>query len=313
MDTYVHHLSPYLVEFGGGWGIRWYGLAYLLAFLIGYWLYRWLAEAGYSDLRPQQVGDFIFGGALFGVVLGGRLGYMLFYNFQGFLADPLSFFRINEGGMSAHGGILGLALYSLYFARRHHVSWLNLGDNLVVVAPIGLFLGRMANFVNGELYGRPAQVPWAVRFPAELYEAPSRVTDAILERSTALNPDWDTVGEVVAMVPASEALRREVAEFLTPRHPSQIYEAALEGAVLFALLWWLRTCFRLPNGALTGCFFIGYAILRSTCEMFRQPDSAMVGVLTKGQFLSIFLVGFGACFLVAAWRGRDQAGSAKHG
>jgi len=297
---YLHNLDPFILRFSETWGLRWYGFAYLLAFVCGYWLYRRLAVLGYSDLKPGQVGDFIFGGAVFGVVLGGRLGYMLFYNLEGFLANPLVFFRINEGGMSAHGGIIGVALYSLWFARRHRVSWLNLGDNIVVVAPLGLFFGRLANFVNGELFGRPATVPWAVQFPAELYSGPPEMAELAVTEAMALNPAWNSVGAVVEAARHSAELQAQLALTLSPRHPSQIYEALLEGALLFVVIWLLRTRVPSRNGFLTGVFFIGYAVLRSFCEIFREPDAALTGFLTRGQFLSVFLLLMGAAFLVAS-------------
>ncbi|MEX1118402.1 MAG: prolipoprotein diacylglyceryl transferase [Terrimicrobiaceae bacterium] len=299
---YVHDLNPFLVQFTETWGIRWYGMAYLAAFFLGFLLYRHLARKGLSDLRPDQVGDFIFGTAFFGVILGGRLGYMLFYNFQGLLADPLVFFRLNEGGMSAHGGIFGVALYSLWYARRHRVSWLNLGDNIVVVTPLGLLFGRLANFINGELYGRVATLPWAVQFPKELYDGPPEMTRLAIAEAMTINPAWNSVQAILDHVSSSPALREQLAVTLSPRHPSQIYEAALEGALLFALLWFLRTRFRLQNGVLTGVFFIGYAITRSFCELFREPDADLVGALTRGQFLSIFLVVMGVGFLLASRR-----------
>ncbi len=297
---YVHDLNPFLIQFSETWGIRWYGMAYLAAFFLGFLLYRRLARQGFSDLRPDQVGDFIFGTAFFGVIIGGRLGYMLFYNLSAFLADPLMFFRLNEGGMSAHGGIFGVALYSLWFARRHKVSWLNLGDNIVVVTPLGLFFGRIANFINGELYGRVATVPWAVQFPKELYDGPPEMAQLAIDEASAINPSWNSVAAIVENVGQSPELREQLAVTLSPRHPSQIYEAALEGALLFGVLWFLRTRFRLRNGVLTGLFFIGYAITRSFCELFRQPDAALTGALTRGQFLSIFLVVMGVGFLLAS-------------
>ena len=166
---FVHDLSPYLIHFGGVFGLRWYGIAYLAGFAVGILLYRRLATLGYSDLRPSQVTDFITMGALIGVLLGGRLGYMLFYDWDHFIHDPLIFFRVWEGGMASHGGIVALTLFTFWYARRHHLSWRNLGDNLVVVAPVGLFFGRCANFINGELYGRIAHVWWAVQFPKEIF------------------------------------------------------------------------------------------------------------------------------------------------
>ncbi len=310
---YVHDLNPFVVQFTETWGIRWYGMAYLAAFLLGFLLYRRLAVQGLSDLRPDQVGDFIFGTAFFGVILGGRIGYMLFYNLPSLLADPLVFFRLNEGGMSAHGGIFGVALYSLWFARRHKVSWLNLGDNIVVVTPLGLLFGRIANFINGELYGRVATVPWAVQFPKELYDGSPEMARLAIAEATTINPSWNTVDTIIANVGNSQALTEQLAVTLSPRHPSQIYEATLEGALLFALLWFLRTRFRLRNGVLTGVFFIGYAITRSFCEMFREPDAALTGILTRGQFLSIFLVIMGVGFLLASRNQKRSLGGGDTG
>ena len=297
---YVHNLSPFLIRFSEGIGLRWYGLAYIFAFLFGTLLYRHLARRGYSDLTPDQVTDFITWGALLGVVVGGRLGYMLFYDLDGFLQNPLLFFRVWEGGMSSHGGIIGLALYSLWYARRHHVSWLNLGDNLVVVAPIGLFLGRCANFINGELFGRPTTVSWAMQFPKELAFLPPGFVVATLQDTAAIDPKFSNVDAVVAGVSSSPALRDYLATILTPRYPSQLIEAFLEGIVLFTILWIMRTRFRLPNGILTGTFFIAYALLRIAGEIFREPDAPLVGIFTRGEFFSFFLIVMGIGFIIAA-------------
>ncbi|MEI8386168.1 MAG: prolipoprotein diacylglyceryl transferase [Verrucomicrobiota bacterium] len=297
---YVHGLSPFLLDFGNGFGLRWYGLAYVAAFFAGYRLYIGLAKRGYSDLAPERVGDFITGVALFGVILGGRLGYMVFYDWPNFCANPLVFFKFWDGGMSSHGGILGIVVFTFIYSWRKRVSWLNIGDNLVVVAPIGLFFGRCANFINGELFGRMAGVPWAVQFPKELYDAPTETVRLAISGAATLNPEWTTVAAVVENARISPALRGQLADTLSPRHPSQIYEAMLEGALLFALLYLLRTRFRLPNGVLTGVFFVAYAILRIIGEMFREPDAPLTAGLTRGQFLSLFLVAIGAAFLLYA-------------
>ena len=297
---YVHGLSPFLLDFGNGFGLRWYGLAYVAAFFAGYRLYTGLAKRGYSDLAPEQVGDFITGVALFGVILGGRLGYMVFYDWPNFCANPLVFFKFWDGGMSSHGGILGIVVFTFIYSWRKRVSWLNIGDNLVVVAPIGLFFGRCANFINGELFGRVAGVPWAVQFPKELYDAPPETVRLAISGAATLNPEWTTVAAVVENARLSPAIRGQLAGTLSPRHPSQIYEALLEGALLFALLYLLRTRFRLPNGVLTGVFFVAYAILRIIGEMFREPDAPLTAGLTRGQFLSLFLVAIGAAFLLYA-------------
>ena len=168
---YLHNLDPIIFRIYDNVGPRWYGLAYVAAFVSSYFLFLWLSKRGYADLPPQRVSDFITGCALFGVIVGGRLGYVFFYKPE-MLREPLSILRVWEGGMSSHGGMLGLIVFTLYFARRHKISWLNLGDNLVVTAPLGLFFGRCANFINGELYGRIANVPWAMQFPKELFDHP---------------------------------------------------------------------------------------------------------------------------------------------
>jgi phosphatidylglycerol:prolipoprotein diacylglycerol transferase len=292
MAYYVHHLSPFIVEFRPGIGIRWYRLAYVLAFVCGYWLYKRLAKLGYSQLAPEKVGDFITWAALAGVMVGGRLGYILFYTPREALHDPLIIFKVWEGGMSSHGGILGLVLFTYYHARRHYLSWPGLGDNLVVVAPLGIFFGRCANFINGELYGRATQVAWAMQFPGELYDSPE------LSDRARIALQIDGLDTMIAQAHADPRTREVLAGILTPRHPSQIYEAALEGVVLFCLLLFLRLKTRQPRGVITGAFFILYAILRIIGEFFRQPDAWHIGWLTAGQFLSLFLVLIGVAFVV---------------
>jgi len=297
---WVHSLDPFAIQFGNGFGIRWYGIAYLAAFAAAYLVYLHLAKRGFSVIPAEKVGDFITGCAVFGVLIGGRLGYILFYDFGGFARDPLVFFRVWEGGMSAHGGILGVVLYTLWYAWRHKVNWPGLGDNLVVGSALGLFFGRLANFINGELYGRAASVPWAVKFPQEMYELPPEAQRSVLEKAQGVLGEPAGLEHVIAAAPHSAELRAAIADELTPRHPSQLYEGLLEGLLLFLLLWFLRTRVRTANGVITGAFFIGYAVLRSIGEMFRYPDAGYVAVLTKGQFLSVFLLLIGIGFLVAA-------------
>jgi len=301
--AYVHDLSPFLIEFGNGFGIRWYGIAYAAAFVLGYFLYKWLAQRGYSDLKPEAVGDFILWGGIFGVLLGGRVGYILFYDWDQFAQDPLVLFRVWEGGMASHGGILGLVLYTLWYAWRHQISWLNIGDNLVVVAPIGLFLGRCANFINGELYGKITTVPWAMKFPGELHAivaATGNQTERLFVQAQLIVGRPVSVDGLILASRENEQLRELVAQFLNPRHPSQLYEAFLEGLVLFAILWVARTRFRLPDGIITGLFFVAYAVLRIIGEVFREPDAALTLGMSRGQFLSIFLIVIGIAFWVGA-------------
>ena len=297
---WIHNIDPFAVQFGDGFGVRWYGLAYLAAFAVSYFIYLYLAKRGLSVIPPEKIGDFITGCAVFGVLIGGRLGEMLFYDLDGFLRDPLMFFRVWEGGMSAHGGMLGVALYTLWYAWRHNVSWPGLGDNVVIGAAAGIFLGRLANFVNGELYGRPVEVAWAVKFPKELYEAPVETQREVLGSAQEFFSGPAGLDDVVASVPGSPELAGMVGEYLTPRHPSQIYEAMVEGALLLVILWLVRTKTRVANGVITGIFFVVYALTRSFAETFRSPDAGYVWLLTKGQFLSVFTLLVGVGFLVAA-------------
>jgi len=298
---YVHDLSPFLIQCGGGFGLRWYGLAYLAGFVAGILLCRRLATRGLSDLRPDQVTDFITMAALFGVLLGGRLGYMLFYDAPRLFHDPLIFLRVWEGGMASHGGIIGLTLFTAWYARRHRLSFLNLADNLSVVGPVGLFFGRCANFINGELYGRVADVVWAVQFPKEILLYPPEQLGRLLAKTATIDPSFAVPDNVISRVAESPPLHALLATELSPRYPSQLVEAVLEGVFLFALLWILRTRVRLPNGVLTGIFFIAYALVRILGECFREPDAPLTGVLTRGQFLSLFMIVIGLLFMAWGW------------
>ncbi len=203
--------------------------------------------------------------------------------------------------MSSHGGMMGILLFTFYYARRHQVSWTNLGDNLVVTAPIGLFFGRCANFINGELYGRAANVAWAMQFPKELIE-PDNAAEA--ERAIAIcqkiDPSLTSPEAIVTAVRHNPQVKEALRAILTPRHPSQLYEAFFEGIVLFLILWIVRTKFRTHTGVLTGLFFIFYAIFRIIVENFREPDAPLVGMFTRGQFFSFFLIIIGIGFLIFA-------------
>lgn len=293
---YLHKLSPFLVEFWEGFGIRWYGAAYVAAFMLGGYLYRRLSEKKLNPIVPGEVSEFIQWAAIFGVLVGGRVGYILLYDFPAFLADPLMLFRVWQGGMASHGGILGLVFFTLYWAKKHRVSWTGIGDSLVVVAPVGLFLVRMANFINGELYGRFTKVAWAVQFPTELRERPG-----ILEGTSLESLDSETV---IRMARTDGAVAEVLRGVLPPRHPSQVYEGLLEGALLFLILWMVRTQLRVPRGVLTGLFFILYAVFRIVGEQFRQPEDFNFG-MPRGVFLSLFLIGIGVMFLVWGVRRGD--------
>ena len=295
---YVHDLDPIIFRIYDSVGPRWYGLAYVLAFLCSYLLLRVLSKMDWADLPVAKVGDFITGCALFGVIIGGRLGYVFFYN-PGMLHEPWSILKVWQGGMSSHGGMIGVSLFTLYYARRHKISWLNLGDNLVVTAPLGLFFGRCANFINGELYGRATNVSWAMQFPKELLDHPAEAEGAVAA-CAQIDPALTTPEAIVAAVHREPQIKEVLRSILTPRHPSQLYEAFFEGIVLFAILWFVRTRMRQPNGVLTGLFFICYAVFRIVIERFREPDATLIVGFTRGQFFSFFLVAIGIAFIVAA-------------
>ena len=314
---YIHDLNPVALPIYGNLAVRWYGLAYLAGFVAGFLLLRHLARRSLWVLKPEKTADFIAAAAMFGVFLGGRLGYVFFYQLpeQGWskiLSDPLMIFRVWEGGMASHGGILGLVIFTWFYAKKEKVTWTGLGDGLCVVAPLGLFFGRIANFINGELYGRIVEgvVPWAVRFPLSLMKEPESVQRDAWQACAEIEPslaDAQSMETLIAVARKNPEVSQTLGDFLPPRHPSQIYEALLEGALLFAILWWVRTRYKnAPDGLLTGLFFVLYAGFRIFGEQFREPDAALVGSLTRGQFFSLFMFVFAALFLLHAWRGRER-------
>ena len=254
--------DPVLVTIGP-FQIRWYALAYIVGILLG-WLYaRSLIRAeslwrGPAPLTVIDFDDFILWVTL-GIILGGRLGYVLFYNPAQFIEHPIEIVQLWKGGMSFHGGFAGCVLAVVLFARRRGISILSLGDLTCAVAPIGLFLGRLANFINAELWGRPSDVPWAMVFPG--------------------------AGPLA-------------------RHPSQLYEATLEGLVLLVVLFLSMRAGALRRpGLVTGLFAIGYALARVVCEFFREPDAQLGflwGGLTMGMLLSVPLMLTGLAFVAAA-------------
>jgi phosphatidylglycerol---prolipoprotein diacylglyceryl transferase len=333
---YVHDLDPVALSLWGRLAVHWYGLAYLMGFLAGVLLLKKLGRRGLWVLPPEKAADFVAAAALLGVFLGGRIGYVLFYHVRregwGFLTeDPLMVVRVWDGGMASHGGILGLVIFTWFYSRRAKVSWTGLGDGLCVVAPIGLFFGRIANFINGELYGRVANgVAWAVKFPGALMDPKTPEFGRFDEAAAAAAQADPGLADAYAhyLSPAapphargeffqalmegnrqSDAVTRAIEPFLEPRHPSQIYEALLEGLLLFALLWVVRVRFpKAPHGLLTGLFFGFYALFRIFAEHFREPDSAWVveNLVTQGQFLSFFMFLFAAGFIGYAWMNRNR-------
>lgn len=299
---YLHDLSPHLLRFTDSMALHWYGFAYVLGFYCTYRVMLYLSQHGLSEIKANQVADFITLVALFGVVLGGRIGYMLLYDWDSFVQRPWMLFMIHQGGMASHGGIAGVALFCLWYARKHHISWAGIGDSIVCGAPLGIFFGRIANFINGELFGRVTDVSWAVKFPTELLHEdfvkqggiPISLPDGVMH-----SPD------IISHFETSGAGGKTALEaILHPRHPSQLYEALGEGLLLSGLLLFIRIRYpRLPHGIITGLFFILYAIARISLEFVRQPDSGADGImgLTRGQFFSLFMILVGIGFILNGW------------
>jgi phosphatidylglycerol---prolipoprotein diacylglyceryl transferase len=243
--------------------IHWYGIMYLVGF-VGFWglgLIR--AKQPHSPVKPEQIGDMLFYGVL-GVIVGGRIGYILFYNLPAFFENPLIVFQIWSGGMSFHGGLIGVVIAAGLYARRHRLSFLRVCDFVAPMVPIGLGAGRIGNFINGELWGEQTTLPWGMLVPG----AGPR-----------------------------------------PRHPSQLYEAFLEGLMLFVILWMFSRK-RRPTGAVCGLFLMGYGVFRFLVEFVRLPDAHIgylaFGWLTLGQVLTLPMIVIGATVMILAYRYRDQ-------
>ena len=261
-------LSPVALDLGI-FELRWYSLAYLAGIFIGYWYVLKLLKEPGAPMARRHADDLVFYAAL-GIILGGRIGYVLFYNLSYYLQNPIDILKLWDGGMSFHGGVIGTTLGILYLARKEKLPWLRIHDYVACCVPIGLFFGRLANFVNHELWGAETNVGWAVRFP-EI--APTGAT---------------ILGE--------------------PRHPTQLYEAGLEGLVLFAILWWMfwKTDARYQPGRLVGAFIFFYGIFRFMVEFVREPDAQFAGTIIEasglhmGQWLSVPMIVGGLYLMVTA-------------
>jgi len=250
-----------------GFGIHWYGISYLVAFVLGWWGARYLARTHTSwNIKPEHVDDLLFYMGL-GVILGGRIGYLLFYDMINIFNEPtfvdglLRLISIHKGGMAFHGGFLGCMIAIWFYNRRYQHGYFVVVDMMAVVTPIGLFSGRIGNFINGELWGKPTDLPWAMIFPKSNTEALINV----------------------------------------PRHPTPLYEAALEGVLLFIILWLFARKDR-PTMAISGVFAIGYGLFRGFVEFFRLPDAHIgyllgSGWLTMGMVLSAPLIVVGIALL----------------
>ena len=303
------HIDPVALDLPGPLDIRWYGLGYLAGFLLGYRVLRALARRGFFRVDPEAIGDLIFGLAV-GVIVGGRLGYVLFYELADYRADPLQVLRIWQGGLSFHGGLVGVMLACLWFARKQKVPWRNVGDSLALGAGFGIFAVRVANFINGELYGRIASagVPWAMRFPTDPVARRLLGTEGVRGMRAR---------ELIVDRAYHDGTWARIAPQVPLRHPSQLYEALGEGALTLAVVWALylwnrRRGARWGDGAYGGVFLLCYGAVRSFLELFRQPDEqfrsagdplgTVLGPLTMGQVLSLSMVLLGLYFLVTGLR-----------
>lgn len=263
-------LHPVALDLGF-FQIRWYSLAYLAGIIIGWWyLLKLIAQPGAAMAR-RHADDLVFYATL-GIILGGRAAYVAFYQ-PSILDNPIDIFKLWEGGMSFHGGVIGVSLGIILLARKEKLNWLRVHDFVACCVPFGLFFGRLANFVNGELWGRETDVPWAIRFPEM----------------------------VQGMMVTGE-----------PRHPSQLYEAGLEGIVLGLVLWFAfwKTRARYDPGKLTGIFLLGYGMSRFFVEFFREPDRQLMQFahdsgLSMGQWLTVPMI-VGGLYLIATSKGRRQ-------
>ncbi|WII71207.1 prolipoprotein diacylglyceryl transferase [Bdellovibrio sp. 22V] len=322
----VHDFDPFALRISGDFGIRWYGLSYMMGFICAYLLIKWLAQRQRAGLAPNMVGDFITYAAI-GTLVGGRLGYVLFYAPDLLWKFKSSFpfwgvLAVNEGGMASHGGMIGIVVACLLYARKYSVNALYLFDLVAVSGPVGVFFGRIANFINGELVGRPCDpsYPLAVKFPQDIFAWPGQDMAKVAELSPVVEKvgvtreQWlelvdkfrfdvaarDQVYSVMNKVVESiqegnTAVKEAIAPLLTPRYPSQLFAAVGEGLLVFLVLFFLWRKPRKP-GFIAACFILIYAVVRVVDEHFRMPD-AHIGFqwlgLTRGQWLSVamFVVG----------------------
>ena len=273
---YIHNIDPFIIKFCNNCkigGIRWYGVCYVIAFIFAIFMLNLYSKKGVSKLTCEQNSTFM-SYAIAGVIIGGRLGYILLYTPEIIVSRPLEIFAVWHGGMSSHGGFIGVLISTIIFCRKFHINLLSMTDMCATVAPFGFFIGRIANFINGELYGKVTDVTWAVIFP-----------------NSAASID-----------------------FAQPRHPSQLYECALEGLILLIYMqirFWAsktskgersncdaknsneKTKFSYIDGILTSEFLILYGIFRIFVEIFREPDADLICGMSRGQFYSIFLIFIG--------------------
>jgi phosphatidylglycerol:prolipoprotein diacylglycerol transferase len=275
MNFLIHHIDPVILPLFGPLAVRWYGVAYLFGFLGSFLLLRRWSRSGSFSVPTDQVSHFIVLFAFFGVFLGGRLGYQLLYNYDAFITNPLSLFKIWEGGMASHGGFIGSVFFLIWYAKKQGYVFWNISDHLAMTVSLGIGFGRIANFINGELWGRVSNTKWAIIFPQE-------VGLRYGEYDTNLIEQLITSGH------------------LSPRHPSQLYQALCEGFLVFGILLLLRkTRWGKKPGVMSGCYLLLYATARIAIEFFREPDSTVYFEwLTKGQLYSLVMLLVGTLILL---------------
>ncbi|QBG47633.1 prolipoprotein diacylglyceryl transferase [Verrucomicrobia bacterium S94] len=268
MNYYIHNINPIVLDLPGELAVRWYGISYLLGFIACILLLRHWSKQGDFEVPEKEVSNFVVLLAFFGVFIGGRVGYVLFYNFREFLQHPLYLVQVWKGGMASHGGFIGVILFIYWYARKNRHSFWNLTDNMAVTTSLGFAFGRLANFINGELWGRITDVKWAVIFPQEL----------------GLQYGQYDLPMISSLMNAGE---------LHPRHPSQLYQAFAEGFFVFGIMLLLRkTRWGKKPGALSASYLVLYALARIAMEFFREPDNGefFIAWITKGQFYSALML-----------------------
>ena len=315
LATYIHHLDPIIINIPGTpLALRWYGLAYVGGFILGYMVLKMLSQRKLYCIEPAKLGDFVTLICIAGVLIGGRLGEFFFYwlpvhGWRGLCADPTWVFRVWEGGMASHGGILCVILVCMWYAWRNKFATAQILDGVAIACPIGLFFGRVANFINGELYGRIASAtnPLAMKFPQEIFElAPQQQVQALVavehaagNRISDLGLPNETFFDTLSrLCRENDAVREALGQYLNPRYPSQLFEAFGEGLLIFVVLISIRLLWKkAPAGIFSALFAFLYATARITCECFKQPDAAVWHGITQGQLLSILIAILGIPFL----------------
>jgi phosphatidylglycerol:prolipoprotein diacylglycerol transferase len=319
LAAYVHAIDPYAIELWEDGPIRWYGLSYLFGFFLAYLQIKRIVKVGHTTLQPKEPADFVMVPAI-GMVIGGRLGYVLFYKpamLWTFTATApfWDVLAINKGGMASHGGMIGLIIACWYYSYKRKHNFSHLLDICAMAGPIGVFFGRLANFVNGELYGRPCNPDYifAVKFPQEMHTWDNGLLSevarqlpappGVIEQGMYSYVHW-FIGQVQAHNPKAMQIAQD---WVTPRHPSQIYQALLEGLCLWIILLFIGRKPRKPL-VLSGWFCSLYAVFRIIAEFFREPDEGIplqLG-LSRGQWLSIVLLLFGIGMTIFAAKRKSE-------